>query len=147
MSRGVEPGRAARLRRRLGAWFRRERRDLPWRREPRDPWATLVSEVMLQQTRVEVVAPRFDEFLRRWPTAAAMAAADEREVMAAWSGLGYYRRARNLHAAARAIAARPGGRFPDDEASLRALPGVGEYTAGAVGSLALGLPLPLVDGN
>ena len=102
---------------------------------------------MLQQTRVEVVAPRFDEFLRRWPTPAAMAAADEREVMAAWSGLGYYRRARNLHAAARAIAARPGGRFPDDEASLRALPGVGEYTAGAVGSLALGLPLPLVDGN
>jgi A/G-specific adenine glycosylase len=102
---------------------------------------------MLQQTRVEVVAPRFAAFLRRWPTAAAMAAAREEEVVAAWSGLGYYGRARRLHAAARAIVERHGGEFPRDEASLRALPGVGPYTAGAVGSLALGLPLPLVDGN
>jgi A/G-specific adenine glycosylase len=107
----------------------------------------LVSEVMLQQTRVEAVAPRFDAFLRRWPTPAAMAAAREEEVVAAWSGLGYYRRARSLHAAARALVERHGGRFPADAAALRALPGVGDYTAGAVGSLALGLPLPLVDGN
>jgi len=102
---------------------------------------------MLQQTRVEVVVPRFGEFLRRWPTPAAMAATDSGEVVAAWSGLGYYRRARSLHAAARAIVDRHGGRLPRDAAALRALPGVGEYTAGAVGSLALGLPLPLVDGN
>jgi A/G-specific adenine glycosylase len=107
----------------------------------------LVSETMLQQTRVEVVVPRFAAFLRRWPTAAAMAAAREEEVVAAWSGLGYYGRARRLHAAARALVERHGGAFPRDEASLRALPGVGPYTAGAVGSLALGLPLPLVDGN
>jgi len=107
----------------------------------------LVSEVMLQQTRVEAVAPRFEAFLRRWPTPAALAAAREEDVVAAWSGLGYYRRARLLHAAARALVERHGGRFPRDAAALRELPGVGEYTAGAVGSLALGLPLPLVDGN
>lgn len=133
--------------RRLATWFRKARRNLPWRREPRDPWAVLVSEVMLQQTRVEVVAPRFEAFLRRWPTPAAMAASPVDDVVAAWSGLGYYGRARRLHAAARAIVERHGGRFPGDEDALRALPGVGEYTAGAVGSLALGLPLPLVDGN
>lgn len=139
--------RIRRLRPHLARWFRRRRRDLPWRREPRDPWAVLVSEVMLQQTRVETVAPRFAAFLRRWPTPAAMARSREESVVAAWSGLGYYRRARNLHRAARAIVARHGGRFPRDAASLRALPGVGEYTAGAVGSLALGLSLPVVDGN
>jgi A/G-specific adenine glycosylase len=143
----VEPSNARRLRARLGRWFRGARRDLPWRREPRDPWAVLVSEVMLQQTRVEVVAPRFEAFLRRWPTPAAMADSPVDDVVAAWSGLGYYGRARRLHAAARAIVERHGGRFPADAESLRALPGVGEYTAGAVGSLALGLPLPLVDGN
>ncbi len=135
------------LRSRLGRWFRRRRRDLPWRREPRDPWAVLVSEVMLQQTQVEVVAPRFEAFLRRWPTPAAMARSREDAVVAAWSGLGYYRRARNLRHAARAIVARHGGRFPGDAASLLSLPGVGEYTAAAVGSLALGLSLPVVDGN
>jgi A/G-specific adenine glycosylase len=135
---------ADRLRRRLREWFRRNRRDLPWRREPRDPWAVLVSEVMLQQTRVDVVVPRFDAFLKRWPTPEAMARSSEREVLAAWSGLGYYGRARRLHAAAKAIAGKP---FPSDEASLRALPGVGPYTAGAVGSMAFGLPIPLMDGN
>ncbi len=102
---------------------------------------------MLQQTRVEVVVRRFEGFLRRWPTPAALAAAREEEVLAAWTGLGYYRRARNLHAAACALVDRHGGLFPADADALRALPGVGEYTAGAVGSLALGLPLPLVDGN
>jgi len=102
---------------------------------------------MLQQTRVEVVAPRFEAFLRRWPGPADLAASPVEEVLAAWSGLGYYRRARNLHAAARALVDRHGGAFPAAAAALRDLPGVGEYTAGAVGSLALGLPLPLVDGN
>ncbi len=106
-----------------------------------------MSEVMLQQTRVEVVAPRFLPFLARWPAPAAMAAAPVEDVLAAWSGLGYYGRARRLHAAARALVERHGGAFPRDVAALRALPGVGPYTAGAVGSLALGLPLPLVDGN
>jgi A/G-specific adenine glycosylase len=99
---------------------------------------------MLQQTRVEVVVPRFGAFLERWPTPASMARSKEKDVLAAWSGLGYYGRARRLHAAAKAIGDGP---FPSDEASLRALPGVGDYTAGAVGSLALGLPIPLVDGN
>ncbi|MCK6482195.1 MAG: A/G-specific adenine glycosylase [Planctomycetes bacterium] len=143
----MEEGLPRRLRSRLGRWFLRNARDLPWRGERRDPWAVLVSEVMLQQTRVEVVAPRFEAFLARWPTPAAMAASPVDEVVAAWSGLGYYGRARRLHAAARAIVERHGGVFPAEEASLRALPGVGAYTAGAVGSLALGLPLPLVDGN
>ncbi len=138
---------ARRLRSLLAAWFRRNGRDLPWRSEPRDPWAVLVSEVMLQQTRVEVVVPRYEAFLRRWPTAAAMAASPVDDVVAAWSGLGYYGRARRLHAAATAIVERHGGAFPRDEASLRALPGVGPYTAGAVGTLSLGLSLPLVDGN
>jgi A/G-specific adenine glycosylase len=99
---------------------------------------------MLQQTRMEVVVPRFETFLARWPTPEAMARSKVEEVLAAWSGLGYYGRARRLHAAATAIAK---GGFPSDEASLRALPGVGAYTAGAVGSMALGLPIPLVDGN
>ena len=139
--------RAEALRRPLAAWFRRARRDLPWRAEPRDGWAVLVSEVMLQQTRVEVVAPRFRAFLDRWPTPAAMAAAPEDAVLAAWSGLGYYRRAVHLHRAARAVVDRHGGEMPRDLDALRALPGVGEYTAAAVGSLALGLRAPLVDGN
>ena len=102
---------------------------------------------MLQQTRVEVVAPRFEAFLRRWPTPASLAAAPVEDALTAWSGLGYYRRARNLHAAARALVGEHGGRFPGSVAALEDLPGVGAYTAGAVGSLALGLPVPLVDGN
>ncbi|MHC4820396.1 MAG: A/G-specific adenine glycosylase [Planctomycetota bacterium] len=147
MSESVDQEKAKRLRSRLARWFSRNARELPWRREPRDPWAVLVSEVMLQQTRVDVVAPRFEEFLCRWPTPADMAASTEEDVVAAWSGLGYYNRARRLHAAAVAVVEEHGGVFPRDAAALMALPGVGEYTAGALGSLSLDLPLPLVDGN
>lgn len=121
-------------------WYGVHARVLPWRRT-QDPYAILVSEVMLQQTRVDVAAPYFERWLARWPTADALAAADEEDVVAAWSGLGYYRRARNLHAAARRIAADG---WPED---LQELPGVGPYIAGAVGSIAFGRPMAAVDGN
>ena len=127
----------------LAAWYRRRRRDLPWRRT-RDPWAILVSEAMLQQTRVEAVVDRFEAFLARFPSPAACAAAEEEDVLGAWAGLGYYRRARALREAARRIA---GGGWPRDAAGLRALPGVGPYTAAAVASIAFGEPVPVVDGN
>ncbi len=127
-------------------WFDGAARRLPWR-ETRDPWAIWVSEVMLQQTRVETVIPYFERFLRRFPTPEALAAASEPEVLALWSGLGYYRRARFLHAGARRVAEAHGGEVPRDPAALRALPGVGDYTAGAIGSIAFGLPMALVDGN
>jgi A/G-specific adenine glycosylase len=130
------------LRQKLLAWYRREQRDLPWRRT-RDPWAILVSEAMLQQTRVETVLAYYDRFLERFPDPASMARADEEEVLAAWSGLGYYRRARSLHAAAQ----RMDGRVPDTLPTLRALPGIGRYTAGAVLSIAFDQSQPLVDGN
>jgi A/G-specific adenine glycosylase len=119
------------LRAKLLAWYGRVRRDLPWRRTT-DPYAILVSEVMLQQTQVARVVPRYLEWLERWPTAAALAAASRAEVLAAWVGLGYNRRALALHAAA-TVVARDG--WPDD---LRTLPGVGPYTAAAVGSFAFG---------
>ena len=112
---------------RLLAWFRRHRRDLPWRAEPRDPYRVWISEVMLQQTRVETVLPYYERFLREFPSPAALAGASESRVLACWSGLGYYSRARNLRLAARHIA-RSG--FPRDYDGLRALPGVGPYTAG-----------------
>lgn len=134
------------LRRPLLAWYRRNRRDLPWRRT-RDPYAIWVSEVMLQQTRVDVVVPYWERFLARFPDPAALAAADEEDVLALWTGLGYYRRARSLHAGAKAVVARHGGRVPADPAALRALPGVGRYTAGAVASIAFGLAEPVLDGN
>ncbi len=124
-------------------WFRAHRRDLPWR-HGRTPYTVLVAELMLQQTRVEAVRERYAEFLLRFPTAEALARASEEEVLKAWEGLGYYSRARNLHAAAKRIAAEG---FPSDYAGVRALPGVGDYTAGAVCSIALGLPVPAVDGN
>ena len=125
-------------------WFQGSRRDLPWRRM-RDPWAILVSEVMLQQTRVQVVIPYFERFLARYPTPAALAAAPEAEFLALWSGLGYYARARNLQKAARAIAAM--GSFPASYAEIAELPGVGDYTAAAVASIAFGLPYAVMDGN
>ena len=128
----------------LLAWYRRNRRDLPWRRT-RDPYAVWLSEVMLQQTTVEAVLPRYRRFLVRFPTVAALAAAPEREVLAEWSGLGYYARARNLRRAAREVA-RAGG-FPRTLPGLRALPGVGAYTAAAVASISFGVPEPVVDGN
>jgi A/G-specific adenine glycosylase len=130
----------------LEAWFRRDHRDMPWRRT-RDPYAIWVSEIMLQQTRVETVERYYDAFLARFPTVAALAAADEQAVLQAWSGLGYYRRARFLHRGAQHVAEQHGGRLPMDVDGLRSIPGVGEYTAGAIASIAFDLPVPLVDGN
>ena len=126
-------------------WFARARRDLPWREAPRDPYRVWLSEVMLQQTRVEVVVPYYLRFLRRFPTLAALGEATEDEVLALWSGLGYYARGRNLHRAARAAAAAGG--LPGTAAALRELPGFGPYTAAAVASLAFGEQAALVDGN
>ncbi|HKQ96389.1 MAG TPA: A/G-specific adenine glycosylase, partial [Candidatus Polarisedimenticolia bacterium] len=126
---------ARRLARRLVAWFARHRRDLPWR-QARDPYRVWVSEIMLQQTTVRVVVPYYRRFLRRFPTVERLATAPLDDVLAAWSGLGYYRRARHLHAAAALVVARHAGRLPDDPAALRALPGIGRYTAGAIASIA-----------
>lgn len=134
------------VRRRLLSWYDREGRDLPWRRE-RDPYAIWVSEVMLQQTRVDTVIPYYERFLSRFPTADSLAAADEDEVLAHWSGLGYYRRARLLHAGVREVVARYGGAVPEDPVERRELPGVGRYTAGAIGSIAFDREEPVVDGN
>lgn len=130
----------------LEPWFRHDHRDMPWRRT-RDPYAIWVSEIMLQQTRVETVERYWGPFLERFPTVAALAAADEQVVLQAWSGLGYYRRARLLHRGARYVVEHEGGRVPSDAAALRAIPGVGEYTAGAIASIAFDRPVPLVDGN
>lgn len=130
--------------RKLIRWYESAARDLPWRRT-RDPWRILVSEVMLQQTRVETVLPYYDRFLARYPAAAAMAAAPTGEILALWAGLGYYSRARNLHAAARRIVQLGG--FPATHAAIRELPGIGDYTAAAVASLCFDLPHAVVDGN
>jgi A/G-specific adenine glycosylase len=127
-------------------WFARERRDLPWRRR-RDLYGIWISEVMLQQTRVETAIPYYRRFLKRFPTLKALAAAPLREVLKAWEGLGYYSRARHLLRAARIVAERHGGRVPAGYAEFRALPGVGEYIAGAVLSIGAGAALPVVDGN
>lgn len=132
-------------RRRLAAWYAGARRDLPWRRT-RDPYRVWVSEVMLQQTRVEVAVPYYRRFVARFPDVAALAAAERSEVLALWSGLGYYGRARRLHAAARQIV-DGGGKFPGNVAALSRLPGVGGYTAAAVASIAFGEPVAVLDGN
>ena len=121
----------------LLSWYAGARRDLPWRRT-RDPYAVWISETMLQQTRVETVIPYYERFLRALPTVASLAEAPEEQVLALWSGLGYYRRARMLHAAARRVAQSHGGRIPSDPEALRGLEGVGAYTAGAVASIAFG---------
>ncbi len=134
----------------LLAWYDRHRRDLPWRAAPgvrADPYAVWLSEVMLQQTTAATVAARFGRFLERWPTVEALAAADLDRVLRAWAGLGYYARARNLHACARVVAAEHGGRFPSDEAALRALPGIGAYTAAAIAAIAFDRHAVVVDGN
>jgi A/G-specific adenine glycosylase len=134
----------------LLCWYAVDKRRLPWRAEAGahpDPYRVWLSEVMLQQTTVAAVKPYFEAFTARWPTVEALAAADDAEVMAAWAGLGYYARARNLIACARAVAAGHGGRFPDDEAGLRALPGIGAYTAAAVAAIAFGRRAVAVDGN
>lgn len=130
----------------LVPWFLRVQRDLPWRRT-RDPYAIWVSEIMLQQTRVETVERYWAAFLERFPSVAALAAADEQAVLQAWSGLGYYRRARLLHRGARYVHEALDGELPADGEGLRAIPGVGEYTAGAIASIAFDRPVPLVDGN
>ncbi|MCL6637419.1 MAG: A/G-specific adenine glycosylase, partial [Alicyclobacillus sp.] len=130
----------------LAVWYQQHQRRLPWR-QTRDPYAIWVSETMLQQTRVETVLQYYPAFLQRFPTVAQLAAASESEVLKAWEGLGYYRRARHLHAAARAVVTRHGGCIPADPVQFRALPGVGPYTTGAVMSIAFDLPVPAVDGN
>lgn len=135
------------LARAVEAWFRRAARDLPWRRAPRDPWASLVAELMLQQTQVSRVIEKHRAFLERFPAPAALAEANLDEALAAWEGLGYYRRARNLKAAAEQIVERHAGRTPADAASLIELKGVGRYTAGAVASIVFGRREPIVDGN
>lgn len=135
---------------RLLDWYDAHARDLPWRSPPGapppEPYRVWLSEVMLQQTTVAAVGPYFAKFLARWPTVVDLAAADDAEVMAAWAGLGYYARARNLLACARAVAAR-GGVFPDSEAALRELPGLGAYTAAAVAAIAFGERAAVVDAN
>ncbi|MGH9508677.1 MAG: A/G-specific adenine glycosylase, partial [Terriglobales bacterium] len=134
------------LRVRLLAWYDRHRRDLPWRRT-RHPYRIWVSEIMLQQTRVAAVLGHYREFLRRFPSLRRLAAARPESVLAAWSGLGYYRRARSLHAAARVLVREHGGRFPRRVEEWRRLPGVGRYTAAAIASIAFDEPTAVVDGN
>lgn len=138
--------RTAAFRRQVLRWFAREGRDLPWRRT-RDPWRVLVSEVMLQQTQVDRVVPKYEAFVRRWPDPASLAEATLGEVLAAWSGLGYNRRAARLREAAAAIVERHGGRMPRSVERLEALPGVGRYTARAVASFAFGQDVTLWDTN
>src|SRR5271154_5142077 len=133
------------LRGKLAKWYGTAKRDLPWRRTT-DPYAITVSEVMLQQTQVITVIPYYERWLRLFPTWEVLACAKEHDVIKAWEGLGYYRRARNLQALAKAIT-REGGEMPRSEEGLRALPGIGPYTAAAVGSIAFGLPLAVLDGN
>jgi A/G-specific adenine glycosylase len=135
----------ASVRKKLLRWYDQNRRDLPWRRT-RDPYAIWISEIMLQQTRVAAVIPYWERFLRRFPNADSLARAPETEVLALWSGLGYYSRARNLQQAAREIVAGV-GTFPANYDSIRKLRGVGEYTAAAVASIAFSLPYAVVDGN
>ena len=132
------------IHRRLLAWYQRHHRDLPWRRT-RDPYAIWLSEIMLQQTRAQAVIPYYERFLAKFPTVERLARAAEPEVLACWSGLGYYSRARNLHRAARTIAAA--GEFPRSYDGWRALPGVGDYTAAAVASIAFDRPHAVLDGN
>jgi A/G-specific adenine glycosylase len=134
----------------LLGWYDRERRDLPWRAAPGetpDPYRVWLSEIILQQTTVKAVLPRYALFLRRWPDVEALAEAPLGDVLAAWAGLGYYARARNLHACARVVAEEHGGKFPAEEAELRKLPGVGGYTAAAIAAIAFGKKATPVDGN
>ncbi|KQN26757.1 A/G-specific adenine glycosylase [Sphingomonas sp. Leaf33] len=133
------------------AWYDVNARSLPWRsppgNPPPDPYRVWLSEVMLQQTTVAAVRPRFEAWVARWPTLARFAAASDEDVMAAWAGLGYYARARNLLKCARAVVADHGGRFPDTEAALRTLPGLGDYTAAAIAGIAFGRRAVVIDAN
>src|SRR5580765_2135186 len=141
----IDPARRREFSRRLRAWFRNHGRDLPWRRT-RDPYRVLVSELMLQQTQVSRVIDYYERFLARFPTLDHVADAPKRSVLKSWTGLGYYARARNLHALARHVI-RDGGAIPDDPEKLRTLPGIGAYTAGAVASFAYERRAALVDTN
>src|SRR5687768_8168178 len=134
------------LTRKLLAWFDRSARDLPWRRTS-DLYAIWISEVMLQQTQVATVIAYFERFLHRFPDVGSLAAADEQQVLRLWEGLGYYRRARQLHAAARKIVAEHGGQFPRSYEAVRGLPGIGRYTAGAILSIGLDQRLPILEAN
>ena len=134
----------------LLAWYDRHRRVLPWRArhgEQPDPYRVWLSEIMLQQTNVKTVAPYYAKFLARWPTVEALGGASLDDVLRAWAGLGYYARARNLHACAKAVAENHGGKFPASLEALRALPGIGDYTAAAVAAIAFDAPAVPVDGN
>jgi len=132
------------IQQRILSWYQKHKRDLPWRRT-RDPYRVWISEIMLQQTRVAAVIPYFERFLRRFPNVEALASAPEQELLAAWAGLGYYSRARNLQRAAQKI--RELGGFPREYSSIRSLPGVGDYTAAAIASIAFDLPHAVLDGN
>lgn len=134
------------FRRQLLAWYDAHARELPWR-ETRDPYRVWVSEIMLQQTRVAAVIEHYHEFLRRFPTVRKLAAARETSVLAVWSGLGYYRRARMLHAAAKVVVRARGGKLPESASEWRELPGIGRYTAAAIASIAFGETVAVVDGN
>jgi A/G-specific adenine glycosylase len=134
------------FRKKLHGWYARHARDLPWRRQS-DPYAIWVSEIMLQQTQVATVAPYFERFLAAFPTIAALAAADRQQVLRLWEGLGYYRRARQLHDAAAAIVRDHAGQFPREEQAVRRLPGIGRYTAGAILSIAFDARQPILEAN
>jgi A/G-specific adenine glycosylase len=134
------------FRRTLLAWYDKNKRDLPWRQN-RDPYRVWLSEIMLQQTRVAAVLEHYRRFLRLFPTLERLVAAREASILAAWSGLGYYRRARMLHAAAKNIVYDRGGKFPQDSRELRSLPGIGRYTSAAIASIAFDEPVAVVDGN
>ena len=135
-----------RFRRRLRTWYKQHARDLPWRRN-RDPYLVWISEIMLQQTQVATVESYFLRFRESFPTIEALASAEEQEVLRHWEGLGYYRRARQLHAAAKVLVDEHGGEFPRDSESVRALPGIGRYTAGAVLSIAFDAREPILEAN
>lgn len=134
------------LSRQLLAWYRRNQRPLPWR-ETSDPYLIWISEIMLQQTRVDMVIPYYHRFLKAFPNVASLARAPSQNVLKMWENLGYYSRARNLHAAAKVIVEKYGGRIPDTHEEIKTLPGIGEYSAGAILSIAYGQVLPAVDGN
>jgi A/G-specific adenine glycosylase len=147
---GTQPLPASAITRALLAWYDRSRRDLPWRYGPgkaADPYRVWLSEIMLQQTTVKAVIPYFESFTGRWPTVKALASAPREDVLAAWAGLGYYSRARNLHACAKVVANDLRGKFPDDVTLLMRLPGIGPYTAAAIASIAFQRPVMPVDGN
>jgi A/G-specific adenine glycosylase len=146
ISARLQAAQMPKFRRGLLAWYGANRRDLPWRKT-RDPYRIWVSEIMLQQTRVAAVLMHYEKFLRRFPTVRKLAAAPEASVLAEWSGLGYYRRARNMHSAAKLIAREHGGKFPRSSEQWRQLPGIGRYTAAAISSIAFHEPVGVLDGN